>query len=92
MVDPLIPFDMNEEQRETWRKVFLSNENGFRVLTQLLKDLGFFDAGWTPEAQALRNYSVRILEILGIADPRNAVDLIKNMANTKPFLSDEIGE
>jgi hypothetical protein len=92
LVNPLVEYDVPKEKREVWRRVLLNDEDGKRVLFYLLDETGFFEMGNTQEAQVLRNFGTRILEILGIADPRGMFDLVKLMAQAKPFLEPEKGE
>lgn len=54
----------NEKLIAQYRNVF-SGQNGQDVLTHMLYDLGVFVHGEGPEDEALRNYGVRLLEILG---------------------------
>jgi hypothetical protein len=92
LVDPFKEHDVPKEQREVWRRVLLNDEEGRHVLFYLLDETGFFHMGKSPEDQVMHNFAIRILDILGITDPRGMYDLVKLMAQAKPYLEPEAGE
>lgn len=73
-------FTADEENglRPLFRKAF-SGETGVKLLGVLLKSLGFFDRVENDEQKALRNYAVWVLEILGVNQEVNLLDITRKM-------------
>ncbi len=82
----------DKEVRKVYRRVF-SGTDGQEALVYILTDLGFFDELKDPKtgaslagealvrASALRDYSRRLLEQLGVLHEGNAHELVRQMMN-----------
>jgi hypothetical protein len=79
------PIMQDEEQiRAKYLQVFLDGY-GPEVLTYILTDLGFFDVSQDEKAVALRNYAVRLLELLGVLHEQNAEDITRKLLRVTPY-------
>lgn len=68
----------SKQIQEDFRRVF-SSEDGKRVLTYMLVDLGWFDEAGDERARILQNYAKHLLETMGILHEFNARDFVSKM-------------
>jgi hypothetical protein len=67
------------DRRNNYRAVF-SAERGHRCLMDMLVHLHYFDEVVNQEELALRNYAVRLMNILGYTEPGNLLEGLKRQA------------
>jgi len=80
---------MEDNNRDVYRKVFLSEE-GRKVLMHILNDLGFFQTEEvSEEIVVLQSYAKTLLERMGIWREHNAKRITDALLNM-PYMEKEI--
>jgi hypothetical protein len=79
--------DVDAEARKLYGQVF-SGGPGSDVLAHMLGELGFFDPAQDSQDIVLRNYAVRLLQLIGVIQADEAGKAVNVAALTRQLLTE----